>query len=154
MSLQLSHHVDVSVGRHGVSNRRDFLRGVSTAAIVAGALNWRDLVSVEAAELRKRGKACILLWMQGGPSHFETFSPKPEHANGGETKAIRTSVPGIEVADNFPQMAKVMQDAAIIRSMKSKEGSHGRATYLMHTGYTPAPSVKYPAFGAIAAQQI
>src|SRR5262245_66379407 len=98
MSLQLSHHVDVSVSRHGVSTRRDFLRGISAAAVAAGALSWRDLVSVEAADLRKRGKSCILLWMQGGPSHFETFSPKPDHENGGETKAIPTAVSGIEIA--------------------------------------------------------
>src|ERR1051325_8303190 len=71
----------------------------------AGTLGWKDLVSLQAAELRRRGMACILLWMQGGPSHFETFSPKPEHANGGETKAISTSVPGIEIADSFPHMA-------------------------------------------------
>ena len=60
-------------------------------------------MTAQAAELRKRGMACILLWMQGGPSQFETFSPKPGHANGGETKAIATSVPGIEIAENFPK---------------------------------------------------
>ncbi len=70
--------------------------------------------------------ACILLWMQGGPSQFETFNPKPGHANGGETKAIATNVSGIQVAENFPSMAKMMGEAAIIRSMTSKEGSHPR----------------------------
>jgi len=153
MSLQLSHHVDVSVGRHGVTGRRDFLRGISAAAAAAGALSWRDLVSVEAAELRKQGKACILLWMQGGPSHFETFSPKPEHENGGETKAIPTAVSGIEIAENFPQVAKQMKDLALIRSMTSKEGAHPRATYLLHTGYLPTASIRYPDFGAIVAKE-
>src|ERR1051325_7553258 len=154
MTTRLFHHTDVTVDRHCVIQRRDFLRGVSMAGLATGMLGWKDLVSLQAEELRRRGMACILLWMQGGPSHFETFSPKPEHANGGETKAISTSVPGIEIADSFPHMAQVMKDVAIVRSMTSKEGSHGRGTYLMHTGYSFAPSVKYPAFGAIAAQQI
>ncbi len=154
MTVHLRHQVNVAVSRQGVIQRRDFLRGIATASIAAGTLGWRDLVALEARELQKRGMACILLWMQGGPSHFETFSPKPGHPNGGETKAIGTSVPGIEVSDNFPCMAKAMHDAAIIRSMTSKEGSHPRASYLMHTGYLPTASVKFPAFGSIVSQQI
>ena len=78
-----------------------------------------------------------LLWMQGGPSQFETFSPKPDHQNGGETKAIPTSVNGIHIAENFPHCAKVMDDLAIIRSMTSREGNHQRATFLLHHGYLP-----------------
>jgi hypothetical protein len=154
MTLHLRHQMDVSVDRHGVIGRRSFLRGITAASIAAGTLSWRDLVTLKAAELNKRGRACILLWMQGGPSQFETFSPKPGHANGGDTKAIGTSVSGIQISENFPQVAKVMQHAAVIRSMTSKEGSHPRATYLMHTGYLPTASVKYPAFGSLVAQQI
>ena len=65
-------------------------------------LGWHDLVSLNAAELRKRGMSCILLWMQGGPSQFETFSPKPKHANGGPTKGIATSVYVINSGDPRP----------------------------------------------------
>jgi hypothetical protein len=154
MTLHLRHQMDVTVGRRGVIGRRDFLRGISAASIAAGTLSWRDLVSLEAAQIAKRGRACILLWMQGGPSQFETFSPKPGHPNGGETKAIGTSISGIQISEHFPQTAKVMEHAAIIRSMTSKEGSHPRATYLMHTGYLPTASVKYPSFGSIIAQQV
>lgn len=154
MTMHLRHQIDVSVGRQGVIRRRDFLRGISAASIAAGTLGWRDLVTLQAGELQKRGMACILLWMQGGPSQFETFSPKPGHANGGETKAIDTSVAGIQISENFPHVAKSMNDLAIIRSMTSKEGSHPRASYLMHTGYLPTASVKFPAFGSIVAQQV
>jgi hypothetical protein len=154
MSLHIRHQIDVSLSRRRGLHRRDFLRGVSAASVAAGTLSWHDLVTLQAAEINRRGKACIILWMTGGPSHFETFSPKPGHENGGETKAISTSVPGIEVSENFPEMAKVMHHAAIIRSMTSKEGSHPRATYMMHTGYLPNASVKYPSFGSIVAQQI
>ncbi|MCH8924347.1 MAG: DUF1501 domain-containing protein, partial [Planctomycetes bacterium] len=109
---------------------------------------------LRAGELQKRGMSCILLWMQGGPSPFETFSPKPGHENGGESGAIDTSVSGIQISANFPEVAKAMQHAAIIRSMTSKEGSHPRATHVLHTGYLPNASVKYPAFGSIVSQQI
>ena len=51
-------------------------------------MSWTDAICLSADDLRKRGMACILLWMGGGPSQFETFSPKPGHENGGETKAI------------------------------------------------------------------
>src|SRR5439155_18045935 len=135
---------EVTVHRNGVIQRRDFLRGISITGLAAGMLGWKDLVALHAGELRQRGMSCILLWMQGGPSHFETFSPKPGHENGGETKSISTTVPGIEISENLPQLAKAMPDVCLVRSMNSKEGSHPRATYLMHTGYLPTASVKYP----------
>src|SRR5258706_15257078 len=84
MQTNLQHQTDVIVGRRGVLRRRDFLRVVSAAGAAAGALRWPDLMALQADELKKRGMACILLWMQGGPSQFETFSPKPGHENGGQ----------------------------------------------------------------------
>ncbi len=144
----------VAVNRSQVIGRRDFIRGISMAGLAAGTLSWTDLMTAQAAELRKQGKACILLWMAGGPSQFETFSPKPDHPNGGSTKAISTSVSGIQISENFPIMAKSMNDFAVIRSMTSKEGSHPRATFFMHTGYIPSASVKYPSIGAVVAHEI
>ena len=67
-------------------------------------------MAVQADELRKRQMACILLWMGGGPSQFETFDPKPGTANGGDTKAIDTAVPGIKIANGWNKTAKVMKD--------------------------------------------
>ncbi len=153
MTTQCIHEVDIQLGR-GQVRRRDFLRSVSLAGLAAGTLHWTDMLSANAADLRSRGMSCILLWMQGGPSQFETFSPKEGHANGGETKAIKTSVAGIEIAENLPHVAQSMNDICLIRSMTSKEGSHPRATYLMHTGYLPTASVKYPSLGAMVAQQL
>src|SRR5262245_29937190 len=148
-------HIQSSVTiRGGQLRRRDFLKAIPAAAAAAGVLSWSDLMSVRAADLRKSGKACILLWMQGAPSQFETFDPKPGHANGGETKAIKTAVSGIEISENLPQIAKSMGDLCVIRSMTSREGQHPRATYLMHTGYLPTATVKYPTIGSIVAKEI
>jgi hypothetical protein len=154
MSPSIHLQSNVRIGRGGTIQRRDFIRAISLAGATAGAVSWTDLVTAQATELRKQGMACILLWMQGGPSQFETFSPKPGHANGGETKSIQTAVSGIEISENLPETAKMMGDIALIRSMNSREGAHPRATYLMHTGYLPTASVKYPTLGANVAHEI
>ncbi|HEX6960680.1 MAG TPA: DUF1501 domain-containing protein [Lacipirellula sp.] len=154
MNSSLQHHTHVAVRRGRVVGRRDFLRQSAAFGLAAGALNWTDVISSRAEELRDRGMACILLWMSGGPSQFETFSPKPGHANGGETKAIDTSVVGIQIAENLPHLASVMDELAIIRSMTSKEGNHQRATYLLHHGYPPMASVKHPSLGANVADHV
>ena len=92
-------------GTRAVS-RRNFLHYVSAAALVAGTLDFREVMSVQAAELRKQGKSLILLWMQGGPSQFETFDPKPGTENGGPTEAIETAVSGIRIAKGWEKTAK------------------------------------------------
>jgi hypothetical protein len=151
--LNFQRHVRVNVNCQGVVCRRDFLASTGLA-LLAGTLNWTDLVKAQAGELRRRGMACILLWMQGGPSQFETFDPKPNHENGGQTKAIDTKVAGIQIAENFPHLAGEMDRLAIIRSLTSKEGNHQRASFLLHTGYNPTASVKHPTLGSIVAQQL
>ncbi len=152
--MNLEHHVHATIKRGQVVRRRDMLKAAGLASVATGLLGFSDRVRGHAAELRSQGMACILLWMQGGPSQFETFSPKPQHENGGETKAISTNVPGIELSDNFPKLAQVMEHVAVIRSMTSREGSHPRATSLLHTGYLPTASVKYPSFGSLVTKEL
>jgi hypothetical protein len=146
--------VQVDVNRQGVLHRRGFLRGVATGTAGAAALSWLDFVSLKADDLRQQGRACIVLWMQGGPSQFETFDPKPGTPTGGETKAIATTVPGVRIAENFPETAKLMDQISLIRAMTNKEGNHQRATYQLHTGYLPTGTVKHPSLGAIAAAEL
>jgi hypothetical protein len=154
MTLNLEHHVHARTNCDCVVHRRDFLRVAAATGAAAGFMSWTDGICLSAEDLRKRGMACILLWMGGGPSQFETFSPKPGHENGGETKAISTAVAGIQIADSLPKCAAAMKDIAIIRSMTSKEGSHPRATFLLHHGYLPMGGVKFPTLGSHVAQQI
>ena len=151
---RLEHLTNIALQRGHVVGRRDFLRQITATGLAAGACNWTDVISASADDLRARGMACILLWMQGGPSQFETFSPQPDHTNGGETKAISTNVAGIQIAQHLPHCAKVMNELAVIRSMTSKEGNHQRATYLLHHGYLPMGGVKFPTLGSNVAHQI
>ena len=153
MNDHLHHQLDVTLGRHGQLRRRSFLRCLPAAALAAGSLDWRSRLAAQAPQLRSQARACIVLWMQGGPSQFETLSPKPGHSNGGQTKAIATSVPGIQISEHLPSVARAMDEICIIRSMNSKEGSHPRASYLAHTGYIPTASIKHPTIGAHVAQQ-
>src|SRR5687768_10435780 len=102
----LSRHDHVAHTRRGFT-RRSFLHGVSAAAVAAGTLGLRDVVSLRADELRKRRKAMILLWMSGGPSQFETFDPKPGVEAGGPTQAIETGVPGVRIAEGWEKTAQV-----------------------------------------------
>src|SRR5437588_639177 len=151
MSVQSLMHVRTDAA--GRVSRRTFLRRVGAGAGIA-ALGWKDAVALHAADLRQRGMSCILLFMNGGPSQFETFDPKPDSKNGGPTKAIDTAVSGIRIAEHWPNVAERMKDVALVRSVTSKEGAHPRAVYQLHTGYAPSGAVNYPTFGAVAAKEI
>ena len=143
--------VQVAMNGRGVLGRRAFLKGVGLGA---AGLSFTDLMAVRADDLRKRGMSCILLWMGGGPSQFDTFDPKPDHANGAGTETIETAVPGVRIARGWEKTAAAMGDIALVRSMTNKEGNHARATYQLHTGYTPTGTVRHPAFGSVAAAEL
>jgi hypothetical protein len=140
--------------REGIRSRRSFLRTLGMGAVGAGVLGWKDALALRAAELRKENRACILLYMRGGPSQFETFDPKPNTEHGGSTRAIQTAVKGVQIAEPWTRTAAALQDFAIIRSVTNKEGEHQRASYQLHTGYVPNGSVKYPSMGSIVASEI
>ena len=146
--------VKVAMNGQGVIGRRGFLKGMGLGAAGLVGLSFSDLMAVHADDLRKRQMACIMLWMSGGPSQLETFDPKPDHKNGGETGVIDTSVPGIKIAKGWEKTAAAMKDIALVRSMTNKEGNHQRATYQLHTGYIPSGTVKYPNFGCVAAAEL
>jgi uncharacterized protein (DUF1501 family) len=102
----------------------------------------------------QRRRACILLWMGGGPSQIDTFDPKPGHANGGPVQAIETSVPGIQISQHLPQLAKLMEHVALVRSMSTKEGDHVRATYYLRTGRAPQGPIHYPTLGSFLSKEL
>src|SRR5437899_12405446 len=127
--MALQSLMQVATNREGVVGRRTFLRDLALISSGIGVLGWKDTMALHADELRKRGMACILLFMRGGPSQLETFDPKPETTNGGPTKAISTAVNGIQIAESWSNVAKAMKDIALIRSMTNKEGEQiGRAS--------------------------
>jgi hypothetical protein len=116
---------------------------------------WFDALAAHVAGAGVKHKACILLWMDGGPSQKDTFDMKPGTKDAGEFKPISTSVPGIGISEHFPKLARHMHHAAIVRSMSTPEGGHARARYYMHTGYREGVGgLTYPSLGAIASAEL
>lgn len=100
-----------------------------------------------------KAKSCIVLWMNGGPSHIDTFDPKPGTASGGSFKAISTRQTGVSICEHMPQIANVMDKIALLRGVSSKEGNHQRALELGHTGHVPNPTVQAPSIGSWVARK-
>lgn len=148
--------VDVRINGEGVVSRRGFLRRSTAAGLGAAAgagLGLHQAVTRSAEDLRRRGKAMILLWMDGGPSQFETFNPKVGSENQGPTGAIQTCLPGVRLSEYWPKTARVLDKVALIRSMVSDEKVHDRAIALVRTGYPPSVAIQYPTFGSVVARE-
>ncbi len=134
--------------------RRDWLR-FSGAGVVGWSLSgWLDLLAQDAARHPERRRSCILLWMAGGPSQMDTFDLKPGHANGGPFQAIATKAPGLRICEHLPQLAAWGHRMAVVRSMSTREGDHGRATFLVRTGYLPQGPVQYPTLGSLLSKEL
>ncbi len=103
---------------------------------------------------RERPRSLVTLWLSGGPSQLETWDPHPGTAIGGPTKAIATSIPGVQIAADYPRVAERLEQFSVIRSLVSREGDHQRGTHAVRTGYRPDPVLVHPSLGAVAAHAL
>src|SRR5262245_14011102 len=95
----------------GDLSRRDTLKLAAAGVTGLSLSGWFPVLAQRAAEQARAGrrhKSCVLLWMDGGPSHKDTFDLKPGTTNGGPYKEIATSAPGIKISEHFPKLAKLM----------------------------------------------
>jgi len=138
-------------------SRREVLKLVAAGAGAPSLSGWLRPLAARAATGGKKHKACVVLWMDGGPSHIDTFDPKPDapaHIRG-DLKAIPTAVPGIRVCEKFPTLAGLMNDLALVRGMSTEEPDHARGRLYMHTGYRPGiGGVEYPVLGSVVSAEI
>jgi hypothetical protein len=134
-------------------SRRDWLRWSSAGLLSASLSGWFGTLAANSMGNPQRRRSCILLWMSGGPSQLDTFDLKPGHANGGPFREIATAVPGIRISEHLPKVARQMGQIALIRSMTSKEGDHGLASYYVHAGYSKRGPIQYPTLGALLAKE-
>lgn len=130
--------------------RRDCLRLGLGALGVAGFTDLLRL-SAQAAEggaSPRRPTSCILVWLDGGPSHIETFDPKPEAPSEirGEFLPIRTKTPGIIFSQHMKRLAAISDKLAIVRSVHHDQGNHGAGNHYMMTGRPPRIPVGCGAF--------
>lgn len=132
-------------------SRRDSLWYGGLSALGLSLVDWIRLRATADSTLPIRAKSCILLWLDGGPSHLETFDLKPNAPSEvrGPFQAMPTTVPGIELCELLVNTSRVADHLAIIRSMTSPLGEHGIANQYLLTGYKPSPALEYPSFGSV-----
>ncbi|MCE9533889.1 MAG: DUF1501 domain-containing protein [Planctomycetes bacterium] len=137
----------------GVS-RRTFLRVGGLAPLGLSLPNYlRAKADVSVAS--RKDVRCILMWMQGGPSHIDMFDPKPDAPVEirGEFKTIPTTLPGIRFTEHLPQLAKLTDHYSVIRGHDPKNGSHGTADHIMMTGHKFNASLPFPCFGSVISKE-
>jgi hypothetical protein len=135
-------------------SRRHFLSHVAGASAMAiPALTLGQSLRTHAADLKKSGKAAIMLWMSGGPSTMDIWDLKPGASTGGPFRPISTKG-DMQICEHMPMTANVMDKLSIIRSMSTREADHMRGRYYMHTGYVPNPNIEHPSYGAVLSHEL
>ncbi len=145
--------IEMESATPGRCSRRGFIQ---IGALGTLGLTLPDLLRsrAQAAPERKnapRAKACIVLWMAGGPSHLDTFDPKPEAPADyrGTFKPIPTKVPGIQICEHLPLLAQQAHRFSILRTLTHPSPSHEIASHIMLTGNVPARGTVNPSYGSV-----
>jgi hypothetical protein len=138
-------------GEH-VLARRDFL-GMLTGGFVVGGLGALATPAASAV-LQKEQKRVLVVYMSGGLSQLESWDPKPKTDTGGPFRAIPTATPGTHICELLPKTALHMDKLALIRSINTKNGDHGKGSYQMTYGRNKMPGVEYPHIGAVSAKAL
>lgn len=137
-------------------SRRQFLRvgALSTIGLsLPGFLRLRQASATGGTPAKDVN--CILLWMQGGPSHIDSFDPKPDAPVEirGEFQTIPTGLSGVRFVEHLPLLARQTDKFSVIRGHDPKNGSHGVADHLMMSGHKFNPSMAFPCFGSVVSRE-
>jgi hypothetical protein len=140
-------------------SRRSFLRAGCLALGGLGLPEWLRLEAwADGAGRPTRGTAVILIWLDGGPTHLDTYDLKPDAPAEyrGALKGTRTNVPGIDICELMPEQAKVMDKLAVVRSLCHTTGDHFAGAHWMLTGYEGSNAANldpmYPSAGSVTAK--
>jgi hypothetical protein len=141
---------------HEHLSRRSLLKGALATTSGTAVANWGGLFHSQtiAAEAEKRGKRCILLWMNGGASQIDTFDMKPGRPTAGPFREIPTNLPGYRICEYLPKMAQQTDKLGIIRSMRTQSPDHPDGIYHMHTCYKQLERTPHPEIGAMIAKYL
>jgi hypothetical protein len=142
-----------TIRQSGQLSRRDLLRGslCGAAGLVLGERLSLSSKATSATPAPATAKSVIQIWMWGGPSHLDTFDPKPDAGNdycGPFKSPIETNVPGVLINELLPELAKQADKYSIIRGMTHGINAHETGTYLVQTGQMPG-GILYPSVGAV-----
>jgi hypothetical protein len=120
-------------------------------------LSLSSFLRANAAEgLADSGRSAILVFLGGGPAHQDTFDLKPQAPAEyrGQFSPIRTSVPGVEICEHMPRLARIANQYTVIRGITHSLADHGLGTRYVMTGNLPTPVVNYPMFGSIVSREM
>jgi uncharacterized protein (DUF1501 family) len=129
--------------------RRSFL---STGSLGLLGLRLRDYLAAAdgKAPVNAKANSIILFWLEGGPSHIDTWDPKPNS----NFRPISTNVAGIQVSELLPKMARKMDKFALVRSMHTRGNDHPQATHYVITGHEINPAMQFPSVGSIITKEL
>ncbi len=142
--------------------RRDFIQ---TGLGALGGLGMADLLqakTIAPAGGINKDTRCIMVWLDGGPSHYETFDPKPDAPSEirGEFGTVPTTVPGVHFCDKMPKLAKSFGNFSVVRSIAHNQNNHGAGNHYLMTGRpTPVPVgcgafvTFHPSFGSVVSSE-
>lgn len=136
-----------------MSTRRQFLQvGAAGAMSLAGFLRLSHAGEVRQA----KAKAAIFVWLGGGPPHLDTFDLKPDAPAEvrGEFKPVATNVPGVQICEHLPLLAKCADKFAVVRGISHSLAGHELGTEYLNTGNRPVPSLVYPGYGAVVGKEL
>ncbi len=148
------------------TTRRDCLQfglGALLGSGLVDSLRVRGEAAKQDGGPAPTAKRCILIWMDGGPSHFETFDPKPDAPAEfrGEFSHIDTAIPGTLYSEHMVKLAASLGDYAMIRSIRHNQGNHGAGNHYMMTGAPPRIPVGcgafvsfHPSLGSVVAKEL
>jgi hypothetical protein len=136
--------------------RRDFLRVGALAGMGLCLPNFLAMDAAGAVAGSASAKAAIFVRLGGGPSHLDTFDPKPDapDTHRGEFKAIPTNVAGIRISEHLPKLAKCADKYAILRGVSHTLAAHELGTLYMGTGNRPLPSLRFPTYGSVVSREM
>lgn len=125
-------------------------------------LNFVDALRARQTANGSAAKSCILIWLDGGPTHYETFDPKPQAPSEfrGEFGTVQTKVPGLLYSEHMKRLAAIADKTAMIRSIRHDQGNHGAGNHYMMTGAPPRIPVGcgafvsfHPSLGSVVASE-
>ncbi len=136
---------------HRRCSRRTFL-----AAGALGGLSLAGYLRLAAAAPPATSRSGILVFLQGGPSHQDTFDLKPQAPAEyrGEFGPIATRAPGVEICQHLPRLAACADKFAVLRGISHNLAAHDLGTRYVLTGNRPTPLLQYPEFGCVASREL
>jgi uncharacterized protein (DUF1501 family) len=135
-----------------VISRRAFLGSAAGLGLASGFSGM--IQPAASAELTRRERQVLLIWLHGGASQLETWDPKPGTDTGGPFRSIETTLPGVRISELMPLTARQMHRIALVRGVNTKEDDHAKGQYLMQTGRREVPGQAYPHLGSLAAKYL